>query len=327
MTSAILGIDIAKHKFDCVLLRDAEQQRQTFPNTQAGWQRLDRWLEKNGAPTVHACLEATGRLWQGVAAHLRQAGHCVSVVNPVRIKRYGQSRLTRNKNDEVDSALIALFCREQTPPAWNPPSSGQAQLQELTRLASARKQQLQEEKNRLKSGNQNSFVLGEIRQAIKNLRAAIKRVEKEIQAVLASDPELAHQSELLRSIPGISHCTAAVILAELPAPKHFERASQVAAYAGLTPAHRQSGSSLRGKTRLCKTGNTRLRQALYFPAIVASLRNPLLRARAERLRAASKTKMCIIGAIMHHLLRLAYGVLKHQKPFDPNFAAQPPQGA
>lgn len=322
MTLSILGIDIAKDKFDCVLLRESEQHRQTFTNTKAGWLRLDRWLAKSGATDLHACMEATGRLWQGLAGHLHQAGHRVSVVNPVRIKRYSQSRLSRNKNDAVDSALIALFCREQNPPLWNPPSAGQAQLQELTRLASVRKQQLQQEKNRLKSGTQNAFVLNEIRQSIKNLRAAIKRLEIEIQSVLATDPELAGQSELLCTIPGISHCTAAVILAELPAPRHFTSASQVAAYAGLTPAHRQSGSSLRGKTRLCKTGNSRLRQALYFPAIVASRRNPCLKARAERLRATSKTKMCVIGAIMHHLLRLAYGVLKHQKPFDPAFAQQ-----
>ena len=273
MTLSILGIDIAKDKFDCVLLQDAEQRRNTFPNTKAGWQRLNRWLQRNGTTSVHACMEATGRWGHGLAAHLHAAGHRVSVVNAIRIKRYRQSRLSRNKNDAVDSALIALFCREQNPPPWHPPSPGQAHLQELTRLLAVRKQQVQQEKNRLKSGTDNAFILAEIRQNIKNLRAAIKRFEAEIQSLLSRDPELAQRSKLLCTIPGISHCTAAVILAELPAPEHFNSASQVAAYAGITPAHRQSGSSLRGKTRLCKTGNSRLRQAFYFPAIVASRRN------------------------------------------------------
>lgn len=323
MTSAILGVDIAKDKFDCVLLIEGKQHRQTFTNTAAGWKKLSHWLEKNGAKTVHACMEATGRLWHGLAQHLIGAQHRVSVVNPLRIKRYAQSRLSRNKNDAVDSALIAFFCREQDPPLWNPPSPAQSNLQELTRLLSARKEQVQEEKNRLKSGTQNKFILAEIDRTIKNLERSIKRLEKEIQSVLAGNEELAKQAELLCTIPGIGDCTAAVILAELPHPKRFTSASQAAAYAGLTPAQRESGSSLQGKTRLCKTGNSRLRKALYLPAVVASRSNPLLKARAERLLAAGKTKMCVIGATMHHLLRLAYGILKQGKPFDVNFASLP----
>src|SRR5690606_1675278 len=92
MTSAILGVDIAKDKFDCVLLIEGKQHRQTFTNTAAGWKKLSHWLEKNGAKTVHACMEATGRLWHGLAQHLIGAQHRVSVVNPLRIKRYAHSR-------------------------------------------------------------------------------------------------------------------------------------------------------------------------------------------------------------------------------------------
>ena len=322
MTSPILGVDIAKDKFDCVLLLEGKQHRHTFPNTESGWKKLDLWLEKNGAKTVHACMEATGRLWVGLAEHLRRAQHRVSVVNPVRVKRYAQSRLSRNKNDAVDSALIACFCREQNPPLWNPPSQAQSRLQELTRLISARKGQIHQEKNRLKSGTQDKFILAEINRTIQNLERSLQRLEKEIRSVLAQNKELARNAELLCTIPGIGRCTAAVILAELPDPKHFTSASQAAAYAGLTPAQRESGSSVHGKTRLCKTGNHRLRKALYLPAVVASRSNPLLKARAERLLATGKTKMCVIGATMHHLLRLAYGILKHRKPFDVNFAVQ-----
>jgi transposase len=321
MTTPKLGLDIAKDKFDCVLLLNEQQHRRAFRNSLAGWKELDRWLRRLGADQVHACMEATGRLWQGVALHLQEIGHKVSVVNPVRIKRYAQSRLNRNKNDSIDALLIALFCREQNPPPWNPPSPAQRRLQDLTRLLLARKGQLQQERNRLKSGLENTVVRREIRTMIKNLTSAIRRLEIQIRAALSEDAEIKKNAELLCTIPGVSECTAAVILAELPDPKHFDKASQAAAYAGLTPAQNQSGSSLRGKTRLCKTGNRRLRQALYFPAIVASLRNPLLKARAIRLRAAGKTKMCVIGAIMHHLLRQAFAILKSQKPFNPDIHA------
>ena len=319
MTTHTLGLDIAKDKFDCVLLLAADQQhRCAFRNNLTGWKELERWLRRLGADQVHACMEATGRLWEGVALHLQAGGHQVSVVNPVRIKRYTQSRLSRNKNDSIDSLLIALFCREQKPPLWNPPSAGQRRLQDLTRLLLVRKGQLQQERNRLKSGVENTCVRREIRTMARNLTSSIKRLEAEIRAALKADSQIAKNALLLCTMPGVDERTASVILSELPDPKHFDNTSQAAAYAGVTPAQNQSGSSIRGKTRLCKTGNRRLRQALYFPAIVASLRNPLLRARAERLRAAGKSKMCVIGAIMHHLLRQAFAILKTQQPFNPN---------
>ena len=324
MTKPILGVDIAKDKFDALLLLNEQQHRRTFHNTLAGWKQLVRWLQRLKVATVHACMEATGRLWEGLAIHLQENGHEVSVVNPVRIKRYAQSRMARNKNDEVDALLVALFCREQQPLLWKAPSAERRQLQDLSRLLFSRKQQLQQEKNRLKSGVQTSPVVREIKTLIQNLNQAIRRLELEIKTLLAQTTELKEKAALLKSIPGISDRTAAVILAELPAVEDFDRAAQVAAYAGLSPAQRQSGTSLRGKTRLCKTGNWRLRQALYLPAVVASGCNPLLKTRAERLRASGKTKMCVVGAIMHHLLRLAYGVLKHKQPFNPNFAVQPP---
>jgi transposase len=68
---------------------------------------------------------------------------------------------------------------------------------------------------------------------------------------------------------------------------------------------------------LSKTGAPRLRKALYFPAIVAMRHNPHVRAMSERLEARGKCPMQIIGAAMRKLVHLAYGVLKNEKPFDP----------
>ena len=97
-------------------------------------------------------------------------------------------------------------------------------------------------------------------------------------------------------------------------------ARQLAAYAGLTPRERMSGSSVHHPPRLAKTGNSRLRRALYFPAMVAMRHNPAVRALAERLRARGKRPMVIVGAAMRKLLHLIYGVLKSGKPFDPAVA-------
>jgi transposase len=86
-----------------------------------------------------------------------------------------------------------------------------------------------------------------------------------------------------------------------------------------SPKERQSGTC-KGRTRLSKTGDGRLRIALYFPARVAWRHNPLIRAFCERLKAQGKNGKVITCAAMRKLLVLAYGVLKSGRPFDPNYA-------
>ncbi len=120
--------------------------------------------------------------------------------------------------------------------------------------------------------------------------------------------------------PGIGEATAAALLAEVPDIKQYKSAREAAAFAGLVPRERQSGSSVRGRVRLSKIGNSRLRKALYFPAVTALRCSPFFQAWAEGLRQRGKSKMAVIGAVMRKLIHLAYGVLKTGKPFDPEWA-------
>jgi transposase len=103
--------------------------------------------------------------------------------------------------------------------------------------------------------------------------------------------------------------------------KEYRSAREAAAYSGLTPRQIESGTSVRGRTRLSKIGNSRVRAALYWPAITAMRFNPLIKEMGERLRERGKCEMLIIGAAMRKLVHLAYGVLKTRKPFDPEHAA------
>jgi transposase len=113
---------------------------------------------------------------------------------------------------------------------------------------------------------------------------------------------------------------ATALLAEVPDIKQYRSARRVAAFAGLVPLEYQSGSSARGRVRLSKIGNSRLRRALYFPAIIALRCSPFFQKWAEGLRQRGKSKMAVIGAVMRKLVHLAYGVLKSGRPFDPEWA-------
>jgi transposase len=120
-------------------------------------------------------------------------------------------------------------------------------------------------------------IKASIREVIATLDEQIAQVEREIRQHFDDHPDLKRKRDLLTSIPGIGETTAGSLLAEIPHLDRFESAKAVAAYAGLSPRHRLSGTSIHGRSRLCKTGNSRLRKALYMPAIVALRFNPVLR--------------------------------------------------
>ena len=145
--------------------------------------------------------------------------------------------------------------------------------------------------------------------------ALVQVPAREIRDHIDQDPDLKQQSTLLESIPGIGKATAAQLLCELGDWSRFGSAREAAACVGLVPGIRESGTSVRARSSLCKLGNSRLRKALYLPAMSALRHNRVIRAMASRLSASGKSKMSILGAAMRRLVHLAYGVLKSGKAF------------
>jgi transposase len=320
MTQPVLGIDIAKLKFNtCLIQPSGKLKHKLFPNTSTGFEQLMEWLTKQGVERVHACLEATGTYGEALALFLHDVGHAVSVVNPAAIKAFAGSRLSRTKTDKVDAELIARFCQAQAPPAWKPLPQEVRELQALVRRLESLIEMRVAEENRLSSGLTVDAVRQSVEEHLAYLSEQIKRTEELIRTHINNHPRLKQQSELLDSIPGIAETTAALLLAEITDIKQYRRARQVAAYAGLVPRERQSGTSVRGRTRLSKIGNARLRRGLYFPAITALRCSPFFQAWAKGLQERGKSKMGVICAVMRKLVHLAYGVLKTGKAFDPEW--------
>ena len=316
---AVLGIDIAKAKFVVTLqLPDGKRRRKSCPNTSAGLAQLAEWLARHGVPRVHAGLEATGTYGDALATWLHDAGHVVSVLNPAVIHAYARTQLARSKTDRIDADLIADFTATQRPPAWTPPALEIRQLQALVRRLDALQGMHTQEANRLAAGVGVAAVRASIEAVLTHLDAQIAQVRQLIRAHIDQHPGLRGQRDLLTTIPGIGDATAAVLLAEL-FDKPFTRARQAAAFAGLVPRLHESGT-LRGRARLSKVGPGRLRKALYFPAVTALRCNPTIRTMRERLEAARKPTMVIIGAAMRKLIHLAYGVLKSQTAYAPTWS-------
>lgn len=314
----IIGIDIAKKKFDVCLLIGSTRQQTQFSNEQAGFEQFQQWLTEQGAPEGHVCMEATGIYYEAVAEYLYQQDYTVSVVNPWQIKAFAQSKLRRHKNDKLDAHLIAEFCQKEQPRPWQPLAAHQRTLQALARHRDGLVQTRQQQRNRLES-SRDPLVSASLQRLITQLTTEIEQLDQQIQDHLDHHPDLKNNRDLLSSIPGIGDQTATFLLAEMPNLAAYPSAKHAAADAGLTPSEYNSGSSIHRQPHLSKMGNARVRKLLYFPALAALRYNPLIKQLRARLLERGKAKMVIVGAAMRKLLHLAFGILKHQLPFDPNW--------
>jgi transposase len=322
----VVGIDVSKNKLDVALLVGGKVKSKVLDNSTAGHQQLIDWLVKSKAALdeLHVCMEATGVYFEPVACTLHAAGIRVSVVNPACIKGFGHSENLRNKNDAIDAALIARYCAAMTPALWVPPPLEQRQLRAWTLRIQSLKDFRQQESNRLEAQSVTGMmdVIAHIKTHIAWLDAEIKKLEKDIDDHINRHPSLKHDADLMRSIPGLGAATVARILGQIGDVRRFESAKAFAAFLGVTPKQRTSGTSLRGRTMISRTGSSALRAALFMPSLVARKHNPILNRFAERLLATGMAKQAVILAVMHKLAHLVYGVIHNETPFDPNFLAK-----
>ena len=325
-----LGIDVAKHKLDVCLLNPENDQRRakTVPNTPEGFTELRDWLIRQTVPDlgqVHLILEATGVYHEAVALWFFNAGAAVSVVNPAQTKAFGQGLAVRTKTDARDSQVLARYGALVNPPRWHPPAPEIRELNALIARLDAVEADLRRERNRQEKAEAVALpttVAESLQQHITFLEQEATRLQTAIHDHVDQHPRLRQDRDLLQSIPAVGEKTAQRLLAVLHS-RDFTGADQVTAFLGLVPVECQSGSSLHRRPRLSKAGAPRIRAALYMAAVVATRHNPHIQALYQRLLARGKAKMAALGAAMRKLVQLAFGVLKHQQPYQAHWTPAP----
>lgn len=312
-SQAVLGIDIAKKTFQAALLHNNKFKHKTFDNTEKGFKALHDWLVNRGIGKLHVCMEATGIYAQKLSDYLYHIGFTVSVVNPAKIKGFAQCQLMRLKNDKADATLIAQYCAAMQPRPWQPELPPIKKLQALVRRLDDLISLLNQEENRLETAAEVTRL--SINKIIASLQQEIKNIREQIKSHINNYPDLKQQAELLDSIPGIGSATIAQILAFMSDLSRFDNAKQYAAFVGLNPKEFSSGTSVKGRTSISKTGSASLRRAFYMPALSAMKHNPLIKLFSERLRTAGKKGKVIVCAVMRKLVHIIYGVLKSGQTF------------
>ena len=319
--SFFLGIDVGKKDLFCHIISPDKPSSERFDNTPAGVKSLLKWVG-TAAPAAQtsACLEQTGHYGDLAAAALHGSGiNSLHLVNPQRIKAFGQQKLRRNKSDTADAKLIAGFLKAEHHGLrpWQPRSPRQQRITDLNRHADSLTRDAARLKTRL-SADPEKTVAASLARSIKFLEKEIKAVRKSILDAIKADAGLLEKYRLLKTIPGIGDIAAQTVIGELPELSEFEDARQLAAWSGLTPRHYSSGTSGRTQTPITKIGSVHLRRAMFMPAMTARTNNPLLKAFGDRLKENGKKPKQVIIAVMRKLLHQIYGILKSGLPYNPD---------
>jgi transposase len=322
-----IGIDVSKAKLDCCLLLDVasnKRRAKVVANSKTGIIDLLAWCTKQQVPVheLHAIMEGTGVYHEQAALALSDAGAMVSIVNPAQVKDFGRSLGVRTKTDGVDSFVLARYGALLNPKPWSPPAPEARTLQALLSRREAIAQDLQRERNRLEKADATDtppLIRQSIEDSIDFLVKQLTKLQQDIDDHINKHPNLKDDRDLLISIPAVGPQVGNHLLSVMH-NHDFQSAEQLAAYLGLVPVERQSGTSVQGRPRLSKAGPAHIRAILYMAAIVATKHNPHIKALYQRLQERGKTKMSALGAAMRKLVHLCFGVLKTREAYQADYA-------
>jgi len=308
------GIDISKDVFDVV---DPLGKHHQFKNDLSGFKAFGKRLNEYS----HCVMEVTGSYYQGLATWLYSCSFNVSVVNPLSVKRFIQMRLKTSKTDKLDALMIRMYGESEQPKLWTPPSKLIIEATELHKLIELLVRQRAGLKNRLHAldskGVTESLVVTSVRRQIRNLSNEIGGLELKLESVIKEyEPDLLTR---LCSIPGVGKRTAIYLIVLTQGFEKFESSRQLISYFGLDPIIRESGSSIKGKSRISKTGDNQVRKLLFMCAFTACEHNKACREIYQRLTAKGKSKKLALIAVANKLLKQSLALAKSGLYYDENY--------
>jgi transposase len=313
----IYGVDISKNVFDVYSITSGHTQ---FKNDAKGFRALVKFLQKDSL----VVMEATGYYHYRLAQYLYINSVLVSVVNPLCIKRFIQMKLSKVKTDKSDAKAICDYGQMNAVPLYTALTDVQSECLQLFRLLDNYLKKRTAAKNKLHGeetlGVPSKFVYRSLKRDLKHLNKEVTGIENRLLELVKQEQQ--HQLTLLKSIPGMGVKTALFLIVVTDGFSKFESASQLCSYVGITPTIRESGSSVRGRSRISKVGNKKLRNLLFLCSFSACKHNKGCREIYERIVNKGKSKKLALIAVSNKLLKQAFAIAKSGLPYNENFVSK-----
>lgn len=328
----VLGIDVAQKELVVCLGRvydvDWELElyaHRVFPNTNRGFSAMILWVKKLTTENipVRYVMEATGVYHEALAYFLEGKGHDVSIVLPNKISNYFRTLDVKTITDKTASEAIARFGLERKLDNWQHPKEIFRELKQLTRERDQIVEDRTVSKNQLHAEQTQAFPnkksISRVKARIRLLNKQEVEIKAEVALLVKGEKEVARSVEIICSIPGVGLLTAVTVLAETNGFELIRNKRQLTSYAGLDVQEKQSGTSVKGKSKISKKGNRHLRKSLHMPALSAIRNEERFTVLFVRLVSKHGVKMKAAVAVQRKLLEMIYTLYKANTPYDKDF--------
>jgi len=299
--SKIIGIDISKQTFDISFFKKNKWVHTVFKNQMSGFEKFKNLIEEQD----WVVMEASGPYYVQLATYLHKVGCKVSVLNPLIIKRYSQTRLYRAKTDKKDAKTIAEYGTQYTLKQWQPESKESYQIKQIYSALELLKKQKHQTKRQLEAfqttGVLDKMLKQELKRTIVIFERRIKKLEKQVEMIAKTVYQ--QNIERLTSIPGIG----------------IKTYKQLIAFVGFSPRLYQSGTSVKGKGHICKMGKAQVRKLLYLCSWSAKKVNKSCVEMYQRLKNKGKPERVIKVAIANKLIKQIFAIAKNKQYYDENY--------
>lgn len=303
-----VGIDISKLTFDVAICNSESKYKYfKFANNHEGF---IMFLELLNASESICVMEASGPYYLKLATFLSESGIDVCVINPLIIRRFSQMRMNRAKTDKKDAMLIAEYGKTENPNLWQPEADYvlelrqlQAYLEQLTKNRTGFSVQKEAfNQNPIKS----ETLEKSINSVVEMIDQEIKQIEKRMELIIKT-----HHLEMfnqLKSIPGMGTKTSLLLIVISGGFSKFNNPKQLASYVGISPRIFESGTSVKGRSKICKMGMSKIRAMLYVCAWSAKRCNKSCKELYDRLVEKGKSKKLALIAVVNKLLKQAFAI-------------------
>ncbi|MDP9077281.1 MAG: IS110 family transposase [Bacteroidota bacterium] len=312
------GIDISKSFFDVAFSNEGRYSYYKFSNDRDGFKALFKILPLDS----HVVMEASGPYYLQLACFLHDEGIAVSVINPLVIRRFSQMRMSRAKTDKKDAKMIAEYGKMEQPALWQKPEQHMITLQQTEALLARLQTEHTALSNQLESFDSSGMLTKELRKQISrellHKDQLIKKLTKQMEQI--AKEHYCGMLACLESIPGMGKKTAMMLTVLSGGFTRFDDYRKLSSYIGICPRIFESGTSVKGKARICKMGMSQIRATLYVCAWSARRCNKACRDLYERLLAKGKAKKLALIAVANKLLKQAFAMAKQQTKYNENYS-------
>lgn len=313
-----IGVDVSKKTLDIAFPKsNGKFKYLKIENSLTAFKSLIKEIDIDNFCFV---MEASGPYYLPFAYFLSSKNIKVCVVNPLQIKHFSKVRMSRAKTDKKDAALISQYGFSEVPPFWKPKNSELINYSQLSTYVELLKAEKTRYTNQLEafvaSGLLDKSLKNKLTRKIKSLKNEIKEVEQKMESLINKNYNSLHQR--LQTIPGIGKMTSMQLIYISDGFTKFDNVKQLVSYVGISPRIYESGTSVKGKSRICKMGMSKLRRLLYLCAMTAIKKNKYCKEMYDKMKERGKNGRLAIIAVAHKLLRQAFAIGKNGMNYSEN---------